>query len=463
MLRYFRINDPYRLAGLLAILVMIYLPFFISDQLLTAPELKSMVIGEKINDGLAPYTELIDSTPPLTMWIDALVETVFGRSLMARHMLAFVLLFFQSAYLGILFIDKKVFTENTFIPSVVFSILVFFSFDTLALSGELYGAGFLLLALSSLFKEIEFKVQRDETVFNLGLFISLASLCSFANTMYLLAALGILAFYTRSTPRKYLLMAFGFLLPHALLSSIYFLRGEMPMLWEYYYAPNFSFQSTGYIGVKSLLMLGAVPLFYLLVSVVILNREARFSKYQSQLLQAMFLWLISSFPLIAFSRDLRPQNLIVLIPGFSFFITHLLLLVRRRRFAEINLWVLLISVVTISYLARYGKLGSVDYRSLVLKTAHSTTDKKVLMLDDNLSAYTQNRMGSGFFDWSLSRTVFENPDVYDHVLLVQQSFVNDPPDEIIDPNNLMSAFFSRIPELQKLYVKTSENTYTRKI
>ncbi len=461
LLRYFRINDPYRLAGLLALLVTIYLPFFISEQVLTVPELKSIVIGEKLNDGLSSYTELIDSTPPLTMWINSLVEAVFSRSLMARHIIAFILLFLQSAYLGIIFIDKKVFTENTFIPTVVFSILAFFSFDTLALSGELYGAGFLLLALNSLFKEIEFKEQRNETVFNLGLFISLASLCSFANTMYLLAALGILAFYTRSTPRKYLLMVFGFFLPHALLSSVYFLRGDMVMLWEHYYAPNFNFQSTSYIGIKSLLMLGAVPLFYLLVSVVILNREARFSKYQSQLLQAMFLWLISSFPLIAFSRDLRPQSLIVLIPGFSFFITHLLLLIRRRRFAEINLWVLLVSVVIIAYLARYEKLGSVDYRSLVVKKQQPDFSKKVLMLEDDVSVYASHHMSTGFFDWSLSRNVFENPDVYDNVLLVRQAFVNDPPDKIMDPNNLMGPFLTRLPELQKQYVKTSENTYQK--
>jgi hypothetical protein len=248
-----------------------------------------------------------------------------------------------------------------------------------------------------------------------------------------------------------------------LLSSIYFLRGDMAMLWEYYYAPNFNFQSSSYIGFKSLLMLGAVPLFYLLISVVILNREARFSKYQSQLLQAMFLWLISSFPLIAFSRDLRPQNLIVLIPGFSFFITHLLLLIRRRRFAEINLWILLISVVTISYLARYGKLASVDYRSLIVQKYTAMPSKKVLTLDDNVAVYASNKMGTGFFDWSLSRTVFENPDVYDNVLLVRHALITDPPDQIIDPNNLMSPFFSRIPELQNRYVKTDQNTYTRKL
>jgi hypothetical protein len=462
LIRYFRINDPYRLVGLLAILIVIYLPYFIGDQVMTIPELKSIIIGEKVWDGFTPFSELIDSTPPLTAWIDAIVDLVFGRSLLARHIVAFFLIFFQSVYLGIMLIDKKAFTENTFLPSVIFSILIFFSFDTLSLSGELYGAGFLLLALNYLFREIEFRIQRDETVFNLGLFISLASLCSFANTMYLLAALGILAFYTRSSPRKYLLLVFGFLLPHITVSSFYFLGGHLQELWDYYYKPNLGFQSNSLITVKSLFVLGAVPLFYLVVSVVILNREARFSKYQSQLLQAMFLWLTSSFPMIFFARDLRPQNLIVLIPTFAFFITHLLLLIRRKRLAEINLWVLLIGVVLVSYLSKYGKLSSVHYDTLIVKNKKAPVlSKKVLMLGEDITVYRSNELATGFFDWSLSKNVFEHPDYYENVTKVYNFFKADPPDVIIDTNQLMPEFFKRIPELKRQYSKTSADTYTK--
>lgn len=461
MIRYFRINDPFRLVGLLAILIVIYLPYFISDQVMTVPELKSIIVGEKVHEGFAPYSELIDSTPPLTVWINAFLDMIFGRSLMARHIVAFFVIFFQSVYLGIMLIDKKAFTENTFLPSVIFSILIFFSFDTLSLSGELYGAGFLLLALNYLFKEIEFKIQRDETVFNLGLFISLATLCSFANSIYLLAALGILAFYTRSSPRKYMLLAFGFLLPHLVVLSLYFLIGDLQELWVYYYQPNFGFPASPLISLKGLFVLGAIPLFYLLVSVVILNREARFSKYQSQLLQAMFLWLMSSFPLIFFSRDLRPQSLIVLIPSFAYFITHLLLLIRRKKFAEINLWVLLIGVVMVSYFSRYGKLTSVNYDTLIVKQRLSPPAKKVLMLGDDITVYTGNELGSGFFDWTLSREIFERPDYYENVITVDNFFKADPPDVIIDSNNVMPEFFKRMPQLEKQFTKGAGNTYTR--
>ena len=461
MIRYFRINDPYRLVGLLAILIVIYLPYFIGDQVLTIPELKSIIIGEKVHDGFAPYSQLIDSTPPFTVWINAFLDMLFGRSLLARHIAAFFVIFSQSVYLGIMFIDKKAFTENTFLPSVIFSILIFFSFDTLTLSGELYGAGFLLVALNYLFKEIEFRIQSDEIVFNLGLFISLASLCSFANSVYLLAALGILAFYSRSSPRKYMLLVFGFLLPHMVVCSLYFLSGNLGALWSYYYQPNFGFQASSLISLKGLFVLGAIPLFYLIVSVVILNREARFSKYQSQLLQAMFLWLMSSFPLIFFAPDLRPQNLIVLIPSFAFFITHLLLLIRRKRFAEINLWVLLIGVVLISYLSRYGKLSSVDYSQLIVKQRPVTSPKKVLMLGNDIAIYQSNELGTGFFNWSLSKEIFERPDYYENVITVSNFFKEDPPDIIIDKDNLMMEYFNRIPELKKQYSKDSGNTYSR--
>src|SRR5687767_10725047 len=114
LLRYFRINDPYRLLGLLVILLIIYLPLFIDLPPITNPELKSMLVGEKIHEGSKMYAEVADNTAPLAAWFHALVDIVFGRSLLARHILAFIIIFFQSAFLGIIFITKKVFSENTF-------------------------------------------------------------------------------------------------------------------------------------------------------------------------------------------------------------------------------------------------------------------------------------------------------------------------------------------------------------
>ena len=247
LLRYFRINDPYRLLGLLVILILIYLPLFIDMPEMTYPELKNLVIGEKVHEGRGLYSELIDSTGPLGAWFNGLLDLIFGRSLLARRIFAFIVLFFQTAFVGIMFADKKAFSENTYIPSLIYAFLFFFSFDTLSLTPELLGFGFVLLALNNLLKEIEFREQRNESIFNLGLYISLASLFSFSFFIYLPGALFILIIFTRHPARKYFLLICGFIIPHLLLMSIFYLQDSFSEMWRYYYIPNLSMQTSRYL------------------------------------------------------------------------------------------------------------------------------------------------------------------------------------------------------------------------
>src|SRR5690606_35518732 len=138
-----------------------YLPLMIVNDQLTVPELRDLLLGEKQNEGYKMYREVVDNSAPLAAWTHELLDSVFGRSILARHILAFIIIFLQSAYVGVLFISKRVLSENTYIPSLMFALLFFFSYDTLSLSNELLGSGFLLLALNNIFAEIEFRNERD--------------------------------------------------------------------------------------------------------------------------------------------------------------------------------------------------------------------------------------------------------------------------------------------------------------
>jgi len=463
LLRYFRINDPYRLVGLLVIIILIYLPVFLDNPGITTTELKSIVVGEKMSEGAVPYVTLIDSTSPLSAWLFRVLDMLFGRSLLARHILALIILFSQSAFLGMVFINKKAFSESTYIPSFLFSTLAFFSFDTLSLSNELIGSGFLLLALNNLFKEIEFRAQQDETIFNLGLFISFATLCNFSFVIHLLGVIAILVMFTRTSLRSFLLLTFGFLLPHLFMMSIYFLNERLTDLWQFYYLPNLDFSSVKLVNGYGLFLLGAIPLFYLLVSIVMLNREARFTKYQSQLLQSMFFWMIFSFIQAIFCKDLRPQSFITLIPSFVFFINHFILLIRRRKFAEMNAWILLVGIVSVSYLARYNQIGDVQYKNLLVgeNTYKDVRNKKVLMLGDNFNIYQDNTLATPFLEWRLARDFFEHPDYYENVIRVDKAFKQNPPEVIIDQKDLMKGFFDRIPSLKNSYKQKRNGVYER--
>jgi hypothetical protein len=457
VLGYFRINDPYRLIGLLVIMTLLSLPLFIDTPNVTVTELKSFVVGERVNDGHGLYHGTIDSTPPLTSWFYGLFDMVFGRSLTARHIFAFIILFFQSAFLGVILIDKKVFSENTYIPSLLFSLLAFISFDSLALTGDLLAFGILLLALNNLIKEIEFRTPRDETSFNLGIFISLASMFSFSYVIYLPGVIVILWIFTRSSVRKYLLLVFGFVLPHLVLICIFNLNGHAQELWQNYYVHNLSFSSHDLMSTSSLLLLCTMPFIYLFVSLFVLNREARLTKYQSQIFQIMFLWFVVAFLQFFIASDFRPQSIITVLPPVSFFLTHFLLLIRRRKFAEMNTLILLTGIVTLAFLTRYNQIPQISYADLIVK--ESTTlvaNKKILVLGDQPSAFKHNTLGSPFYDWDLSSPVFRNPDYYENLLLVHRSFEKEKPEVIIDPENLMNGFFVRLPQLKAQYVKTPE-------
>jgi hypothetical protein len=459
LLRYFRINDPYRLVGLLVLLLIFYIPLLIDMPALTYPELKTMVIGEKLNEDKSMYTGLVDNSAPLAAWFSEAIDSLFGRSLLARHILAFILLFLQAAYVGIMFILRKAFNENTYIPALLFCLLSFVSYDTLAFSGELIGLTFMLFALNSLFKEIEFRVQRDETIFNLGLFISLASLCSFAFCVYLFCVMIILFFFTRTTIRKFLLLIFGFLLPHLMVISIAYLSGSLSKMWPYFYVANLGFSREVFISTKSLMVLGALPALYFVISVFMLQREARFSKYQSQLLQVMFLWIGFSVVYVLYCKDLRPQSMIVFVPGLAFLFTHFFLFIRRRRYAEINIWILLVGIVSISYLARYNKLESVDYRLLTVSdeaAGASLNHKRVLALENNLLLFRNNTLATPYLNWSLSESIFRNPEYYENITEVYHMFKADPPQVIVDKENLMKPFLERMPEIKKQYLRMGE-------
>ena len=458
MLQYFRINDPYRLLGLLAIFILITLPFFIDSPELTYPELKSLIIGEKVHEGSSLYTELVDSSGPLAGWFYGLLDAVFGRSMAARHIISFILIFFQAAYIGVVFSNQKAFAEQSYIPSLIYILAFSFSFDTLSLTPELLGAGALLPAISSLFKEIEFREQRSESIFSLGLHISIASLFSFSYSVLLIGSFITLMVFTRSNVRKYLLLIVGFALPHLLLLAIYFLKDGLSAVWQFYYVPNFSIHASRYISLGALWTLLTLPLIYLVVSLVMMNREARLSKYQTQLVQAMFFWTVFALVQVFISRDFRPQNFISVIPGLCFFMTHFLLIMPKRKFAEIAIWIFLIGTVLISNLARYGALDSVNYRDLIVRHNDSPyTGKRLLVLDEGWEVYKDNQLASPFLDWNMSRSIFSQPEFYENVILVSNGLRNDPPEIIRDKHNLLQPYLDRLPELRKQYRRQGDS------
>jgi hypothetical protein len=462
MLRFFRINDPYRLLGVLLILIIVSLPFFIQPADQTIQELKSIVVGESLHAGKSLYIRLIDDMAPFSAWFSNATYVLFGHSILGRHILSFLIIFFQSAFFSKALVQHKVYNENTYLPALIFGLLAFYSFDLLSLSPELLASTLLVFALNNLFKEIEFKVQQDEIILNMGIYIGLASLFIFSYSAFLFGALLILILFTRITFRRAALLIFGFLLPHALIASFYFFWNHQGNLVQYFYEPNFTWQSLRLVSLKSVFLLGLIPIVYLLLSLFRLNREAHFTKYQSQLLQVMFLWILIGSVQLVFTREFTPHSLFPLIPPLTYFISHYLLLIRRKRIAEMMLWLFVLGLVITSWTARNGLISAVKYNALYLAGSPYESivkGKRILILENDLAIYKQNKMASYFFNWPLSRNIFVNSDYVENVTLIDQSFQQDPPDVIIDKDNLMKPVLERIPRLKLLYKRDGSFYY----
>lgn len=458
MLRFFRVNDPYRLLAILGVLIICSIPMFYDTPLLTSQGLRAMIVGESIAEGKRMYTEIYDSTAPFAAVVYGAVDFVVGRSITGREILALVFIFFQAAFFSILLINNRAYNDNTYVPGLVFGILCFVSFDFFRLTPELLASTMLLLALNNLFREIEFRIQRDETIFSLGIYLGAASAFVFSYALFLIASVLVLLVFTRMSLRKALLLILGFLFPHIIMFVLYFYRGEEAFLWRNFYLANLT-AGGALVTLRTILMLSIVPLAYFVFSLFMLTREARFTKYQSQLFQVMFIWMAFSLVEVMFTREMTPHSFITLIPSLTYFFSHYLLLIRRKWIAETMLWILMISIPTINNLSRRGEFKTIDYSAMFSKpSAYESmiADKRVMVLGDDLSVYANNRLGGYLLEWRISHAVVEDVEYYDNVLALHDQFEKDPPDVIVDEDGLFPAIVKRLPYLQARYKREND-------
>ncbi|GHN00120.1 hypothetical protein WSM22_16090 [Cytophagales bacterium WSM2-2] len=435
-------------------MIVLAIPLFVSTIPLTIQELKAMVLGEALNDGKNLYLQVIDDTPWLAAQFNKWTVWFFGRSVTARQILALIILFVQASFFSFILIRNKAYNESNYLPALIFGLLSFFSFDMLSLSNELWASLILLLALNNLFKEIEFKVQRDEIVLNIGVYMGIASLFVFSYSIFLIGSLVILSIFARLDLRKAMLLIFGFLFPHSLVMALYFFRDGLPDAMSFYYGSNFTIHTLALVSWKSLLWLGSGLLIFFFLSMLMLSREARFTRYQSQLLQVVMIWLLIAIVEISITRERTPHSFITCIPPLAYFINHYLLLIRRRWLAETTLWLLIFSVVGISTAARMNEFEKVDYSKMFVKNESPNPDirsKRIMVLSDHFEFYQNNRMASYFLNWDLSKNTFDLKRNYEDIVLINDSFQKDPPDVIIDEQDKMKKVFSRLPAFEKQY------------
>ncbi len=463
MLRFFRINDPYRLITIAIILVAIRLMLFLGDAQLTS-ELHWMLIGESINSGKNLYSGIWDNIEPLSAVTYALIDQVFGRSSNAYHIISITLVLIQAFLFNAVLIKHKALTENTYLPAFIYVILMNVFFDMSVLSPVLLSLIFIILAFDSIITHLVTK-KDDQLIFFTGVYIGIATLFYYSAFTVLIATFASYLLLTGTSARRHLLLFFGFVMPVIITAIYFYISGSAKGFYIDYVLSVFNVEAFMALDFLSFLGIILVPLLFIVVAVVKTFSAIGYNNQQQRVQKVMFFMLVLGLAAWFINRDRSTYQMIIFALPSAFFLTNFFLSIKKKWQAEVVFSVFLVFIVFIN-IASYKEYGFVKkiihFEKLIVQKTNwddITNGKRILVIGNNISAYKNATLATPYFNWDLSKQHLENQNYYDNITAIFLNFKNDMPEVIIDNKAMMESLQSNIPLLKNNYKKHSDGVY----
>ena len=337
MLSYFRQNDPFRVIGLLLLLVITRCFFFIFLKDGAAPSnIEPLSIEHLFHENQGPLYILFQSG------LIFLVENIYLNVILTS-----IIVLWNASLLNMLLIRNAAFEENTYIPASLYIIFMSSSAGNYFLSAPLLGSTFILLALIYLQEHLRNR-NSDEKVLGIGCTFALASLFFLPYSWYLFLALILFLFYSRTVGRRYLLVIWGFALILLLAWMPLFFLKAGSSFWLDYFGGLSLFEMNESFLINLAISLGLPLLIALKTSA---SNLAGMGMTNVQItVKRVFTWLglFGLFSVIFLSGE-SSATANVLIVALSYFATEHLINVRRKWFAELTYF----SLLALSLLALY--------------------------------------------------------------------------------------------------------------
>ena len=464
MFRFFRINDPYRLLGLLIILVLIRLPILIYGAPLLLAELKWMIVAEKMVRNSVLYLDIWDNLAPLSACVYAVFDYLFGRSTTAYHIFSIILIFLQSALFNSIMLKNRAYHENTYVPAVIYMILMNLFFDFFTTPPVLLSLTFVLLAMRQLFSHLEERLS-DEGILTIGFLIGVAGLFFYTNSFFIVPVFLIFALFTGSSVQKYLLLVYGFGLPFLLTWIFFYWKEGLNEYYINFIYSIFTLSIKSFTNFYSILLIIAVPMLFYFLSLQKVLSTGRFNNHQAKIQQSIFFFFIAAFISWFFIRERQPFQLMIFAIPVAFFLTHYFLLLRNKFFVEVVFIVFFATIIVVNYgTFYYDKIPRylIDYQDLLVKSTdydELVDGKKILVLGDNLHLYKNATLAGPYLNWQTSSRHLTRPEYYDNLTTIYQNFVQDLPEVIIDEKAVITTLFDRMPGVAHMYEKKNSNIY----
>jgi hypothetical protein len=428
-----------------------------------------MLVGEQLSQGDLLYRDIWDSISPLSAVAYWGIDALFGRSPIALHGAATLVSVFQIVYFNYVTNNRDVYPDRSFWPGLIYMLFLHLSFDCLTLSPVLMSTSFLLLAFGTLIRQMERRGATDE-VFEVGFYIGIAALFYLPSALFILWATLSLLFFTGATFRQHSLCLFGFLFPVAATVLFYYLFDSFDdfnrnLLSSVFRVRQYSLSDFQSLFASLLIPLGLGVLGFL----SLFNSTSRYVNFQQRVQQIMMIWFVIAFLSIGLMPFLAPMSFLSFVPPMAYFAVYYFENVRKAWMSELSFTIAFGLMLLLFYQgalglipgAELGRLSTLQVKPSPLPA--NIRNQHVLIIGEDLSAYRNNQPATPYLNWDLAKYDLRNLDNYEAVINVFDHFRQDPPDYIVDHENVVEKLFQRAPALAAQYEKMpTAGVYKRK-
>ncbi len=458
MLSYFRINDPYKLAFILLFLIGIRFTIFLGEYPAQLAELKWMVIGERLAEGSNLYVDVWDNIAPLSAATYRIINELFGRSPLANHIIALLLVFIQAFMFNNIMLKHRAYNENTYLPALIYAVLMNIFYDFYLLSPVLMGMTFILMAIDNVITHLS-DSRNDQLILYTGIYFGIANLFYYPTFLVLIAVFVAFTFLTGTIIRRYLLLTFGYILPLAITGIYYYLLGGVKEFYVNFIFSIFNVSAINYVSPFFYLIVFILPILFVLFAIFQTFKSLRYTNQQERIQKLVILLLMFSLLGWFINKDRAPFQLIIMVPGAAFFLTHYFLNIRVKWKAE-AVFAVFIVLLLITNIITYQKSNfiqsRIDYSDIKVKDSewdNAVRGKKIMYLGLDHSIFQHASLGSPYFNWDLAKLHLERPTYFDNLTAIYRKFESEYPEVIIDEKGIMNDVLEKMPTINRAYTK----------
>ncbi len=455
MIKFFKVNDPYRFFWLTLGLIIGRMVWFNDIDQQYPPVIRWMLLGEAQASGLLLYREIFDHTAPGSAGVYALMHVLFGRAVGPHHTMAFILVLVHAGILNTIILQHKVFTANTYVPAFAYVLGTLALPESAVLSPQLMGLTFILLATRYLARRMQRETADHVFLFS-GLHLGLATLFYLPFVLFVLLFVASFLSMTAADLRRVALLVYGWALIQGVLLLVLSFTGQLEY-WRVSIVHQINWQFSFEVFSPYWLIFGG-PLFIFIWALIHLHLTNSVSQLMK--MKQFFLLYLTMILLIYLGTGWQASiGLVLLLPPFAFYVSYLLMVERRKK-----IWRWLVPNSLVVVLIGYPFLSNSWARHPERQVTdwQVTSDTTRLILGPWQNEDMHYQLLVPFLNESCARQRIDDLAYYQSAVIWRDLLLESSPDEIRDQVNMMPRLQYRFPEMAENYVRYTDGIYRRR-